>query len=104
MDDKIRGRWCRRQDDFDILIQKLEALISEEDGVAYAWVKCEREEDKDCCAVLKAKGIQGRAGTKFHADKRHVRLSLINCQDDFNILIQKLERLLSEENGAATAI
>ncbi|KAK6940068.1 Alliinase, EGF-like domain [Dillenia turbinata] len=71
---------------------------------AYAWVTCEREEDKDCYAVLKAKGIKGRSGARFHADKRHVRLSLIKSQDDFNILIQKLENFISEENGTATAI
>ncbi|KAK6938234.1 Alliinase, EGF-like domain [Dillenia turbinata] len=71
---------------------------------AYAWVKCERKEDEDCYEVLKANGIGGRAGTKFLADKRHVRLSLINRQDDFDILIQKLESLVSQENGMATAI
>ncbi|OMO98682.1 EGF-like, alliinase [Corchorus olitorius] len=67
---------------------------------AYAWVKCEREEDKDCYAVLQVAKITGRAGNAFGAEDRYVRLSLIRSQDDFDILIQRLNKLVSEENGA----
>ncbi|MCL7028164.1 hypothetical protein MKW94_001723 [Papaver nudicaule] len=73
---------------------------------AYAWVKCEREEDEDCYeALLRDGGIIGRAGSTFHAENRYVRLSLIKSQDDFNWLLQRMDALVSqeqvhEENGA----
>lgn len=64
---------------------------------AYAWVKCEREEDKDCYAVLEAAKILGRRGSLFGAEERYVRLSLLKGQDDFDILIYRLQKLVSEE-------
>ncbi|KAM7280296.1 hypothetical protein ACFE04_007430 [Oxalis oulophora] len=67
---------------------------------AYAWIKCESEEDKDCYAVLKAANIIGRAGSDFHAENRYARLALIRSQDDFDLLLDKLKRLVSQENGA----
>lgn len=69
---------------------------------AYAWFKCEREEDEDCYTVLRAAGIITRPGTSFGADSRYVRLSLIKTQDDFDLLIRKLNILVSEEDGAKT--
>ncbi|XP_021806747.1 tryptophan aminotransferase-related protein 4-like isoform X2 [Prunus avium] len=64
---------------------------------AYAWVKCEREEDTDCSEVLQAANVIGRSGSIFSAEDRYVRLSLIRSQDDFDILIQRLNQLVSEE-------
>lgn len=64
---------------------------------AYAWLKCERKEDRNCSAVLLASNIDGRPGRLFWADDRYVRLSLIRRQDDFDLLIQKLKDLVSEE-------
>lgn len=69
---------------------------------AYAWVKCEREEDKNCYDVLLAANIQGRQGSMFHAEDRYVRLSLIRSQDDFDLMIQKLNKLVFEEQGHKT--
>ena len=69
---------------------------------AYAWLKCEREEDKDCSAVLKAANILGRQGNAFGAEDRYVRLSLVRTQDDFDILMERLNKLVSEEDGAKT--
>nr|XP_043617399.1 tryptophan aminotransferase-related protein 3-like [Erigeron canadensis] len=66
---------------------------------AYAWVKCEREEDEDCSAVLEAGKIKGRTGSTFSAKDRYVRLSLIKSQDDFELLLQRLSELT--ENGSA---
>ncbi|KAK8705396.1 hypothetical protein V6N13_048999 [Hibiscus sabdariffa] len=68
---------------------------------AYAWVKCEREEDKDCYAVLKAANIIGRQGNEFGSEDHYVRLSLVRSQDDFNILIHRLQKLVSKEDGAS---
>ncbi|KAJ4964930.1 hypothetical protein NE237_016779 [Protea cynaroides] len=67
---------------------------------AYAWLKCEREEDLDCTAVLRAAGIIGREGTLYHAESRYVRLSLIKGEDDVDLLLQKMDALVSKEEGA----
>ncbi|KAL9449540.1 hypothetical protein AB3S75_011459 [Citrus x aurantiifolia] len=64
---------------------------------AYAWVKCEREEDKDCYEILKAAKIIGREGRKFRAEARFVRLSLLKSQDDFDLLLHRLDELISNE-------
>ena len=65
---------------------------------AYAWLKCERKEDKDCYAVLKAANIIGRRGNLFGAEDQYVRLSLIKTQDDFDQLLHQVKKLISEES------
>ncbi|KAM6542254.1 hypothetical protein CsatB_006701 [Cannabis sativa] len=67
---------------------------------AYAWLKCLREEEKDCYAVLTAANIIGRRGSNYGAEDRYVRLSLIRTQDDFDQLLHRLKILISEENTA----
>lgn len=67
--------------------------------VAYAWVKCEREEEDDCRAVLEAGKIIGRTGSTYNAKDRYVRLSLIKSQNDFDLLMLRLTELVSLENG-----
>ncbi|PSS19522.1 Tryptophan aminotransferase-related protein [Actinidia chinensis var. chinensis] len=64
---------------------------------AFAWLKCERDEDKDCYSVLKTAGIIGRQGTVFGGGSRYVRLSLIATQDDFDLLMSKINTLVSDE-------
>ncbi|KAL2966912.1 hypothetical protein AAZX31_16G144500 [Glycine max] len=64
---------------------------------AYAWLKCERQQDMNCYETLKAAGIIGRKGSNFSADERYVRLSLIKSQDDFEILTNKLRSLVAKE-------
>ncbi|KAJ6399139.1 hypothetical protein OIU77_019815 [Salix suchowensis] len=67
---------------------------------AYGWLKCEKEEDKHCSAVLQAAAnIIGREGSLFYAEDRYVRLSLIKSQDDFDLLLNKLNELVSGEEG-----
>lgn len=63
----------------------------------YAWLKCEREEDKDCYAVLEEANIMGRRGSVFGAEERYVRLSLVRSQDDFDLMIHQLNKLVSQE-------
>ncbi|XP_047956595.1 tryptophan aminotransferase-related protein 3-like isoform X2 [Salvia hispanica] len=65
----------------------------------YAWVKCEREEDLNCTRVLGEANIIGRAGSRFSVADRHVRLSLLKGDDDFNLLLNRLETLVDEEGG-----
>ncbi|KAL0352495.1 UNVERIFIED_CONTAM: Tryptophan aminotransferase-related protein 4 [Sesamum calycinum] len=69
---------------------------------AYAWLKCEREEDSNCSAVLQAAKIIGREGSLFASDDRYVRLSLLRSQDDFDLLLRRLNDLISKEKGAQT--
>ncbi|XP_047157127.1 tryptophan aminotransferase-related protein 4-like [Vigna umbellata] len=64
---------------------------------AYAWLKCEREEDKNCYEILEAAGISGREGSLYSADNHYVRLSLIRSKDDFDILINKLNTLVAKQ-------
>ncbi|XP_026661481.2 tryptophan aminotransferase-related protein 4-like [Phoenix dactylifera] len=66
---------------------------------AYAWLKCEKEEDRNCHAVLRAGGIISRAGYKFGADNRYARLSLIRSQDDFDLLMQRMGALVTKEKA-----
>lgn len=64
---------------------------------AFGWLKCEREEEKDCYTIIRAANINGRPGSTFSADDRYVRFSLIRSQDDFDILMDKLYQLVSKE-------
>ncbi|KAL2453718.1 Tryptophan aminotransferase-related protein 4 [Abeliophyllum distichum] len=69
---------------------------------AYVWLKCEREEDTNCNAVLRGANIIGRLGSLFNASDRYVRLSLLKRDDDFNLLLYRLKELVSKEGGAET--
>ncbi|XP_076941154.1 tryptophan aminotransferase-related protein 4-like [Bidens hawaiensis] len=106
---KMRNRWDRLTSVFSkstrFSIQKRHPLHcnffneTRLPSPAYAWVKCEREEEDDCGAVLQAGKIIGRAGSKFSTSDRYTRLSLIKCQYDFELLLQRLTELVSLENG-----
>ncbi|XP_057761139.1 tryptophan aminotransferase-related protein 4-like [Arachis stenosperma] len=64
---------------------------------AYAWMKCKREEDKNCYETLKAAGISCHPGNYFSADDRFARVSISRSQDDFEILLNKLIYLLARD-------
>ncbi|KAF7820318.1 tryptophan aminotransferase-related protein 4-like [Senna tora] len=57
--------------------------------------QCEREEDRDCYQVLKQYKVTGRAGSLFGADDRYVRLSLVKSDDDFDLLLQQLKKIVA---------
>ena len=64
---------------------------------AYAWVKCEREEDEDCYnALLKAKIIT-RSGVWYEAGTRYTRISLLKRDDDFEVLMERVADLVNAE-------
>eukprot|EP00253_Pinus_taeda_P028721 PITA_28721 len=106
--DVMRGRWQRLEKIFSGSQRfSLEYLTSNYcsffrtvtgPSPAYAWVKCEREEDEDCTAVMKSGGIVGRRGEEFEGDKRYVRLSLIRRDDNFALLERRLQALVSYRN------
>ncbi|OWM87018.1 tryptophan aminotransferase-related protein 3-like [Punica granatum] len=62
---------------------------------AYAWLKCEKEEDENCSDVLRSANIIGRKGDLFNADNHYVRLSLIRTEDDFDNLINRLHKMVN---------
>ncbi|CAI9116472.1 OLC1v1017625C1 [Oldenlandia corymbosa var. corymbosa] len=61
---------------------------------AYAWLKCENEEDTDCTKVLRAANIIGRPGSLFNVENRYVRLSILRRQDDFELLLYRINKLV----------
>lgn len=69
---------------------------------AYAWVKCEKEENMSCYEVMRSANITGREGSIFRAENRYVRLSLIRSEDDFDILIHHLHKLFTKEDKVAS--
>lgn len=65
-------------------------------------MKCEAiSEDCTCYEVLRTVNITGRAGSLFGADlNRCVRLSLVRSEDDFDLLLRQINKLVSIESGA----
>uniref|UniRef100_A0A0E0C724 Alliinase C-terminal domain-containing protein n=1 Tax=Oryza meridionalis TaxID=40149 RepID=A0A0E0C724_9ORYZ len=75
-----------------------------EPSPAYAWVKCEWEEDDDCYETLLAAGINSLTGTVNEAGTRYTRLSLIKTQDDFDMLLERITEFVdAEKHGRAPA-
>lgn len=72
-----------------------------ESSPAYAWLKCEREEHTNCTEVFRRANIIGREGSRFNAEDRFVRLSLLKSQDDFEQLLYRLKRLVTNGGGGA---
>ncbi|KAJ6794731.1 alliin lyase-like [Iris pallida] len=66
---------------------------------AYGWLKCEMEQHRDCEAFLRSEGVITRGGAIFHSDSRYTRLSLIKTQDDFELLMLKMEALINKETS-----
>jgi len=111
--DVMRGRWQRLENIFSgsdrFSLQNLTSNYCSffrtvtGPSPAYAWVKCEREEDEDCTAVMKVGGIIGRGGEEFGGEKRYVRLSLIKREDNFALLEHRLQALVSYQNFTVTS-
>ncbi|KAK7277394.1 hypothetical protein RIF29_18545 [Crotalaria pallida] len=104
----MRNRWTRLQEVLSkskrFSLQKLSPNYCSfykrvrEPSPAYAWVKCERAEEKNCYEIIEAAGIISHPGSYFGVDDRHVRFSLVGVQDDFEILINKLKNLVAKDN------
>ncbi|CAN4078840.1 unnamed protein product [Withania somnifera] len=71
---------------------------------AFAWLKCEAEDDKDCYNVLREADIVGRRGAAFGVENRYVRLSVVNSKDDFDLLQQRLHDLVSKDRSIIEAV
>ncbi|WOK97970.1 tryptophan aminotransferase-related protein 3 [Canna indica] len=70
---------------------------------AYAWLKCEREEDEDCNKVLENAGIISRGGALFEAGSHYTRISLIKNQDYFELFMKRMEALVSNSSSSAAS-
>ncbi|KAM0903695.1 hypothetical protein ACQ4PT_018472 [Festuca glaucescens] len=68
-----------------------------EPSPAYAWVKCEREEDGDCSDMLLKAKIITRPGDWCGASSRYTRISLLKSQDDFDLLLERVTELVDAE-------
>ncbi|KAL6615938.1 hypothetical protein ACP70R_038208 [Stipagrostis hirtigluma subsp. patula] len=64
---------------------------------AYAWVKCEREEDEDCHEALLKANIISRTGVWYGASSRYTRVSLLKTEDDFDLLMERVTDLVNAE-------
>ncbi|PHT42444.1 Tryptophan aminotransferase-related protein 4 [Capsicum baccatum] len=64
---------------------------------AFAWLKCEANDDKDCHYVLRGTKNIGQKGAAFGVENRYVRLSVVNSRDDFDLLQQLQQDLLSKD-------
>ncbi|KAL6840564.1 hypothetical protein ACP4OV_030374 [Aristida adscensionis] len=74
-----------------------------EPSPAYAWVKCEGEEDEDCYEALLKANIISRTGVWYGASSRYTRLSLLKSNDDFDVLLERVTDLVNAEKYDAPA-
>ncbi|XP_062219760.1 tryptophan aminotransferase-related protein 3-like [Phragmites australis] len=72
-----------------------------EPSPAYAWVKCEREEDDDCSEALLKANIITRTGVSNEAGSRYTRISLLKSDDDFDVLMERVTDLVNAEKYEA---
>lgn len=61
---------------------------------AYAWVKCEREEDEDCHEALLKARIVTTSGVQNEAGGEYAGISLLGSDDNFDVLMERLAELV----------
>ncbi|KAI5019212.1 hypothetical protein ZWY2020_044100 [Hordeum vulgare] len=57
---------------------------------SFAWLCCEKEEVEDLESFLREHKIITRSGNKFGADRKVVRISMVDINEAFNIFINRL--------------
>ncbi|XP_058088261.1 tryptophan aminotransferase-related protein 2-like [Magnolia sinica] len=57
---------------------------------AFAWLKCEAEHVDDCESFLRSNRILTRSGRQFGGDSRYVRVSMVDRDETFDVLIDRL--------------
>ncbi|KAA8540784.1 hypothetical protein F0562_024297 [Nyssa sinensis] len=60
---------------------------------AFAWLKCEGEEIEDCEGFLRSHKILTRGGEHFGGSSKYVRVSMLDRERTFNLLIQRLSKI-----------
>eukprot|EP00250_Pteridium_aquilinum_P003342 c13657_g1_i1 orf=211-1656(+) len=66
-------------------------------GPAFAWIRCQREEDESCVSIFKEAGIVGRGGERCGVTDRYVRLSMLSTDYAFENLLTHVQALLSKQ-------
>ncbi|MQL79317.1 hypothetical protein Taro_011757 [Colocasia esculenta] len=57
---------------------------------AFAWMKCEREDAENCAELLRSHNILTRTGKEFGSGPEYARLSMLDKDENFNLLIRRL--------------
>ncbi|XP_074585707.1 tryptophan aminotransferase-related protein 1-like [Curcuma longa] len=60
---------------------------------AFAWLKCEKEGVEDCESFLRSHKILSRNGKYFGADRKYVRISMLDRDDTFDLFVERLSSL-----------
>uniref|UniRef100_A0ACD5VDW5 Uncharacterized protein n=1 Tax=Avena sativa TaxID=4498 RepID=A0ACD5VDW5_AVESA len=60
---------------------------------AFAWLRCDREDVEDCAGFLRGHKILTRCGSQFGADRRYVRVSMLDRDDAFDFFVRRLASL-----------
>ncbi|XP_059636021.1 L-tryptophan--pyruvate aminotransferase 1-like [Cornus florida] len=64
---------------------------------AFAWMKCNRNIE-DCAELLRGQKIITRSGERFGADSKHVRVSMVSKDEEFNLFIERLLAIQETSN------
>ncbi|KAM7487275.1 hypothetical protein LguiB_024759 [Lonicera macranthoides] len=57
---------------------------------AFAWMKC-KEKIEDCEKFLREKNIATRSGRRFGTDPHHVRVSMLNKEEEYELFLERLK-------------
>ncbi|KAG1342848.1 tryptophan aminotransferase-related protein 1 [Cocos nucifera] len=60
---------------------------------AFAWLKCEKEGIEDCESFLRSHGMLTRSGRHFGVEPKYVRVSMLDRDETFELLIERLSSL-----------
>jgi L-tryptophan---pyruvate aminotransferase len=62
-------------------------------SVAFAWLRCEKEGVEDCAELLAGHNIVGSGGEQFGGDARCVRINMLDRDNVFDMLVQRLSSI-----------
>ncbi|KAK2977467.1 hypothetical protein RJ640_016095 [Escallonia rubra] len=65
---------------------------SSEAHPAFAWMKC-NDRIEDCDKFLREHKIVTRSGRRFGTDPKHVRISMVSRDEEFNLFLQRLSTI-----------
>ncbi|XP_073014169.1 tryptophan aminotransferase-related protein 2 [Typha latifolia] len=60
---------------------------------AFAWLKCEKEEIRDCEGFLKEHNILTRSGKHFGVASKFVRVSMLDRDENFDLFVKRISSL-----------
>lgn len=67
------------------------SLVSFDSPAAFAWIRCMKV--RDCQAMLKKNWIITRSGVHFGVGMEYVRLSMLERNQKFEMLVDRLARI-----------